>query len=602
MAATVRTRSHGSKTKRSIVKEDDRSQRVLDASQFQCWTPKGQTAFKLLISARFTAALLSNISDCDETFNYWEPTHFLQYGSGFQTWEYSPVYAIRSYAYVMLHLLPAKLHAHLFHANKILVFYFVRCVLGFICALCELYFYKGVCRLFGGNIGRLTLFSLVLNTGMFISSAAFLPSSFSMYMTLLAMGAWFTDNIAISVLSIASSAILGWPFAGAIGIPIAVDFVLRRREILQFIKWCVIALLVILVPVVMVDSHFYGKLVVTPLNIVLYNVFSEHGPDLYGVEPWTYYFINGFLNFNVAFLMALVALPAALLVTFILRYRYNSDERSPIPSWLSLSPMYIWILVFFTRPHKEERFLFPIYPLFCLAGAVTMASVQKIYHLMFFGQKNKHYTTSSGWLAVVVGVVFTVLSLSRSVALFHGYHGPLDLYPELNRLADGETGVHKLPADAQVNVCVGKEWYRFPSSYFLPNDRWHLQFIASEFRGQLPKPYSNRADATQLIPSHMNDLNLEETSRYIDVNECHYLVDLDVPVVTPREPRYSQQEDNWTVVASVDFLDASRSHKLLRAFYIPFLSDQYCSRVGYNLLKNKHPRAKRKDVDDDDTW
>lgn len=31
------------------------------------------TAFKVLLSARFCAAIWSNISDCDETFNYWEP-------------------------------------------------------------------------------------------------------------------------------------------------------------------------------------------------------------------------------------------------------------------------------------------------------------------------------------------------------------------------------------------------------------------------------------------------------------------------------------------------------------------------------------------------
>ena len=31
-----------------------------------------------------------------------------------------------------------------------------------------------------------------------------------------------------------------------------------------------------------IDQQYYGKLVVAPLNIVLYNVFSEHGPDIYG--------------------------------------------------------------------------------------------------------------------------------------------------------------------------------------------------------------------------------------------------------------------------------------------------------------------------------
>ncbi len=28
-----------------------------------------------------------------------------------------------------------------------------------------------------------------------------------------------------------------------------------------------------------------------------------------GVEPWSFYFINGFLNFNVVFILALLAIP-----------------------------------------------------------------------------------------------------------------------------------------------------------------------------------------------------------------------------------------------------------------------------------------------------
>lgn len=63
------------------------------------------------------------------------------------------------------------------------------------------------------------------------------------------------------------------------------------------------------VPMVQIDSQYFGRLVVAPLNIVLYNVFSSHGPDLYGTEPWTFYIFNGFLNFNIMFFAALVALP-----------------------------------------------------------------------------------------------------------------------------------------------------------------------------------------------------------------------------------------------------------------------------------------------------
>lgn len=42
-------------------------------------------------------------------FNYWEPLHYLYKGYGFQTWETSPQYAIRSWAYTILWLLPSKI-------------------------------------------------------------------------------------------------------------------------------------------------------------------------------------------------------------------------------------------------------------------------------------------------------------------------------------------------------------------------------------------------------------------------------------------------------------------------------------------------------------
>ena len=77
---------------------------------YEPWTPAPHTALKLLLLVRLSAAIWSGISDCDETFNYWEPTHHLLYGQGLQTWEYDPRFALRSYLYLLLHLLPARLY------------------------------------------------------------------------------------------------------------------------------------------------------------------------------------------------------------------------------------------------------------------------------------------------------------------------------------------------------------------------------------------------------------------------------------------------------------------------------------------------------------
>ncbi|GFN98152.1 mannosyltransferase [Plakobranchus ocellatus] len=556
------------------------------------WTPSPGTAFKLLMSTRLCAALWSSVSDCDETYNYWEPAHFLKYGKGFQTWEYSPEYALRSYAYILLHVMPMKLFTTVLGDNSILVFYITRCLLGIACASSEVLLYRGVTKLYGPNIARLFLVLLLFSAGMFISSTAFLPSSFSMYLTMLAYGSWFLGKASIAIMCIAVSAIWGWPFAAALGIPIAFEMVILRKKFVYFFKWCAISAVLFLIPLVVVDMHLYGKLVVAPLNIILYNVISGHGPELYGVEPLSYYIINGFLNFNFAFVLALLSLPFLLICSVV--FKWPSQRQRLL---LTLAPMYIWIVIFFTRPHKEERFLFPIYPFFALATSLTLDTAQRILYGVFSkDSKRSHYADSMGWFSAAFCFLYASLCLSRIVALYQGYHAPMDVYVELHRVAS-DPKIHTLAANKPVNVCVGKEWYRFPSSFFLPGPNWHLQFLQSEFKGQLPKLYEQGPDATRLIPSHMNDMNREEASRYVDISRCHYLIDRDSEDWTVQEPNYSASKD-WTVIKQVPFLDASRSHRLFRAFYVPFFSSQHCTYVSYSLLKTtrtkKHSKQSKK--------
>ncbi|KAF6036242.1 ALG9 [Bugula neritina] len=468
------------------------------------WAPKVNTVFKLLLSLRVMSAIWSNISDCDETYNYWEPAHFLLYKQGFQTWEYSPEYAIRSYAYILIHILPVKLIQLFTTLDKITTFYLIRCFLAISCAACETYFYRGILKLYGSAVARLAFAFMCLSTGMFISAAAFLPSSFSMYMTMLSMGAWYSGHLPVAIFSTAVSTFLGWPFASILGLPIAIDILYRRKKAQLFIVWCVLSALLILLPVVCYDSSMFGKLVVAPLNIVMYNVMTSHGPDLYGTEPWTFYFINGFLNFNIIFLLALPVV-AVLYAT----QKFTGLWFPGIPHYLTLSPMYLWIAIFFSQAHKEERFLFPIYPLICVSAALTLDSCQRFTsHLVGY---TKHYTQFLSFIPVSVVSVYGLLSLSRILALYQGYHAPIDVYTALNNISSDRT-IHRLRSDGPVYVCTGKEWYRFPSSFFFADHRWSLRFLKSEFRGQLPGRYYDGADATSLLPPHMNDMNREEPS------------------------------------------------------------------------------------------
>lgn len=111
-----------------------------------------------------------------------------------------------------------------------------------------------------------------------------------------------------------------------------------------------------------------------------------------GVEPWSFYFINGFLNFNVVFILALFAIPlvefkVSIIIIFHLveelsllqvlfdtlastlggkQVVYNtalvySGLKDSTTSTLSknyrmtIQSMLVWILVFFTRPHKVSK-------------------------------------------------------------------------------------------------------------------------------------------------------------------------------------------------------------------------------------------------------
>ena len=71
--------------------------------------------------------------------------------------------------------------------------------LALICAGCETYFYIGVSKEVGANVGRITLGILIFSAGMFVSSTALLPSTTSMYLCMLSHGAWFQQNYKLAI-------------------------------------------------------------------------------------------------------------------------------------------------------------------------------------------------------------------------------------------------------------------------------------------------------------------------------------------------------------------------------------------------------------------
>ena len=99
---------------------------------------------------------------------------------------------------------------------------------------------------------------------------------------------------------------------------------------------------------------------------------------MYGTEPWSYYFANLVLNFNGLLLLAVVSLPALAVTYFVDEKRLGLVKAGPERSSpftllaMRLLPLYIWVGILTSQPHKEERFMFPAYPLICFNAAVTL--------------------------------------------------------------------------------------------------------------------------------------------------------------------------------------------------------------------------------------
>lgn len=103
------------------------------------------------------------------------------------------------------------------------------------------------------------------------------------------------------------------------------DILLFKKQWRLFIHWCLISAVTILGPQLLCDSYYYGRPVFASFNIVWYNVFTSHGPDLYGTEPAQYYLINGILNFNFVFILALMVLPVQIAARYMLKSELKSS-------------------------------------------------------------------------------------------------------------------------------------------------------------------------------------------------------------------------------------------------------------------------------------
>ncbi|KAL7534271.1 hypothetical protein ACHAXR_005767 [Thalassiosira sp. AJA248-18] len=622
----------------------------------------GSTLSILYVAFRVSTANLSPITDCDEVFNYWEPLHFVLFGTGMQTWEYAPQYALRTYAYLLpmtavakcfqclLDWLPPSFVQQLssllllapgdtttttqmmtdgfllasHENNKPLLFAMLRSFLALVSCYSELAFLSAIHDAINPTIAHWTAICSFTAAGNFHASQAFLPSSSVMILWRLSAANQLRENSAFADFwGLVAVLAVGWPFCAVLFLSTGFwtlwkaglgDYVLlgRRNDgeimfglfgsVLRVLLRTLLHAIVIQSLVMAIDYHFYGQIVSPIWNIFVYNAQSG-GDELYGVEPMSYYIKNLLLNFNLVALLGIISLPLVLLKKMVERFfpkalSGNGDNGNHSDSMeiLLLIPMYIWMAIVLPRPHKEERFLFPVYPLLSFGASITLREalsvVTKLWpslHAKQGGKRPRNSTHLLFGLALLSPSV--AISISRSMALHNHYSAPLELYHELFYHAAKSP---MFPGKNQItNVCMAGEWHRFPSSFFLPPNH-RLGFLKSSFGGQLPQPFTtfgSKRESLSAQAGKFNDINKEEMDRYIDISQCSYVVELvpsesdnihDVPECL-QYMRTDTSAGSWTQLASYEYLDAESTPVLHRILYLPVVRNGKVAHRGYNL-------------------
>lgn len=619
-----------------------------------------------LVATRLHAALFAIIPDCDEVYNYWEPLNFLTRFFGKQTWEYSPEYAIRSYAYLIpysLLIYPIRLTSYIASSpfiNNYLplknligvtelppytLFYAIRILLALLFAIVEIKLSKSL-RFLNKSIQPWFLLSQVVSPGMYQASISILPSSFTLLLGMIStkyMISYFNaeklissiddelinienkiniskdsskdvDDLApstnmllnlyrVSVTQITKCFTLvclitsvagfaGWPFAMVLIAPFITyslytsltkspNSVLKNNYSISksfsiYLLAGIACLFFIAFFISQIDSIFYRKITYVAYNIMSYNVLNTSeasGPDIFGTEPSTWYLKNLLLNYHVLFIIA-----ALNLLTIPNTYQLVIYKL----------PLLLWLAIFSSQPHKEERFMYPIYHLISISFAQFMSCETFNANVVF-----KLFKKILN-IAIITSTI--VLFLTRTNNINTNYSAPITLFEHLSSLSLTPPNTHLNSVGATENVCIGREWYHFPSSLFLaPHQR--LRFTQSAFSGMLPadfpeSPLGSNAhsfealvNATSLYTADkFNNKNVANWDFVTSPEECDFYID--TTKETTHHDATSLASEEWEIVKCVPFIDADASYGIERVLNIAGFFDDVIVKPWLHLQED----------------
>ncbi|XP_050719571.1 GPI mannosyltransferase 3-like [Eriocheir sinensis] len=221
------------------------------------------------------------------------------------------------------------------------------------------------------------------------------------------------------------------PTAAVPVLPLAIQHLWHSHHRWRLLLHYIMITTTLVVLTVVLDSWYYGELVVVPWRFIRFNVVSGLSAH-YGTLPWHWYMSQG-----VPVILATHLLPFCLAL-------YHQPARHQ-----SLMSVILWsLLVYSCLGHKEFRFLLPVLPL-----CMCMAGDHIAFHLSAHVKRKGRPAGLWRW------VVFLCLAVPNACALLYlglvHQRGPLDVMQVLR----AEAEAHPRPDVLFLMPCHSTPYY-----------------------------------------------------------------------------------------------------------------------------------------------
>ena len=229
-----------------------------------------------------------------------------------------------------------------------------------------------------------------------------------------------------------------------------------------------------------------------------------------------------------------------------------------------------------------------MYPVYCLIALAAGYAVNRLlcfvdYLLYSLMRRNAKSPVAPSYLSHLLRVslvaVLVLFGVGRVFALKNNYQGYLQLWKSVGSLISANPS-------SSISVCMGGDWYTFPSHFFLP-DAASLSYVSDNFHGLLPQHYAaeNGTSSEPLQP--FNDRNEEQIERYIEIKSCDYVVNslprpgTNVQDMTPVQRAILDDSSSFRTLAVCEIIDPQNSPTWSRVVYIPYVSKRKNKYVQY---------------------